>query len=137
MRLNKLFILSVLAALAFLAQPRVAHAEAGGNIDGVYTIRLTPDAASKQTGAREFDEAFTVEGINIQMEVFSAMGFAASDGVLDVTGKTYTATMTSVTRGTLVWQLTFATNPNKTTSGSLTWTREDGRVWKFAMLCVN
>jgi len=129
MRLNKLFIVSVLAIVAFLAMPNVARAEAG--TDGTYSIHLTPDAATAQLGAKAFDESFMFEGADITMEVFSPMGFSPATATFDMVGGYFLATMTSASRGTLVWQVKFV---NSKAQGNLTWTRETGEVWKFTFV---
>jgi hypothetical protein len=129
MRLNKLFILTAIAILAFLAMPSVARAEAGA--DGTYTIHLTPDAATAKLGAKAFDESFMFEGAEVTMEVFSPMGFSPSTATFDMVGGYYTFTMTSAARGTLVWQVKFV---NSKAEGNLIWTRETAEIWKFAFV---
>ena len=128
MRLNRLLVLSVLAALAFLAMPSVAKAQTTN--DGIYRIHLTPDALTTQSGGKTFDEAFIFEGINMQMEIYSKMGFGPATCAFDLVTNTFTTTMTSATRGTIAWQYKFV---NNTCQGTLIWTREDGRVWTFAI----
>ena len=132
MRLNKLSILTTLAILAFLAVPKVAHAQLMTTNDGIYRIHLTADAASVQTGAKDFDEAFIFEGSTMQMEIFSKMGFDKATCAFDLVTNTFTVTMVSTNRGTLAWQYKFV---NNTCVGTLVWTREvgDARVWKFAI----
>ncbi len=129
MRLKKLLITTVLAILAFLAVPSVARAEAG--TDGTYSIHLTPDAKTEQYGGKAFDESFMFEGAEVTMEVFSPMGFSPSTAAYDAVTGYFNVTMTSLSRGTLVWSVKFVNNK---ALGNLVWTRETGEIWKFSFV---
>src|SRR3954463_4481868 len=126
MRLNKLFIVTALAIVAFLAMPSVARANTETNLgyDGNYALHFTPDAATIQTGAKEFDDTAIVEGDVINLEVFCPMGFAPTVSSIDMVGSIMTMTTTSVARGTIVSKFQFV---NGKVKGTMVWTREDGR----------
>ncbi len=135
MKLSKL-IVTVIAALAFLALPRFANAETETNLgfDGNYALHFTPDAATIQSGAKEFDDTAIVEGDVINFEVFCPMGFAPTVSSIDLVGSMMTMTTTSVARGTIVSKFQFV---NGKVKGTMVWTREDGRIWNFSYVQTN
>jgi|GraSoiStandDraft_44_1057316.scaffolds.fasta_scaffold254044_2 hypothetical protein len=136
MRLNKLFIVTALAIVAFLAMPSVARANTETNLgyDGNYALHFTPDAATIQTGAKEFDDTAVVEGDVINLEVFCPMGFAPMVSAIDMVGSTMTLDVSSVARGSIHSTFQFVNGKIK---GNMVWTREDGRIWKFAFVQTN
>jgi len=135
MRLSKL-IVTVIAALAFLALPRFAHANTETNLgyDGNYILHFTPDALTAQSGGKEFDDTAIVEGDVINFEVFCPMGFAPTVSSVDLVGGVMTLTCSSASRGTVVAKFQFV---NMKVNGTMTWTREDGRIWNFSYVQTN
>jgi hypothetical protein len=125
---------AALALLGFLTVPASAETTIT-TYDGVYALHFVPDAATAQLGAKEFDENAIVEGDVITLEVCSPMGFAPTVSSIDVVGSTMSFTSSSVSRGTI--SAVFHFNGSGKLDGTGTWTREDGRVWKFSFTQTN
>jgi len=114
------------ASLALLALPRIVHADA---FAGTWQAKLTPDEASAAAGAKTFDDALIFEQNQLLTEGFAFLGFNPGAYVIPEGQTTrFTASLDSNVKGTLAWSGSVS---GGTISGTLTWTKADGTVWRY------
>jgi hypothetical protein len=92
-----------------------------------WQVHCTPGTSTVALGGDTFDDGFLFENGNFTAQAYMIMGFTPAAYTVDTTGK-FTATLTSLDRGTVVWRGRATGN---SIYGSVTWTKPDGSVFKY------
>lgn len=121
--------MKAIRGLAFVAGLLICGAVLADSTDpfpGVWNVTMTPNGASLNDGAKVFQDAVMFEDNTLMTENFAFYGF--SPGEYTVDENNFSATMQSGTKGTLSW--TGQVSGGRLT-GTLVWTKADGKVWTF------
>lgn len=117
------------AAFCLFVNPIPAHADV---FAGAWTVRLTPDQASSNDGAKLFKDAALFHNGELSSEAFGMYGFNTVVYTVNETDPTiFTATMTSQTQGTLQW---VGRRESGKVTGILLWTKPNGAVHRYTLV---
>ena len=121
------------AALALMAMSQSAFGQlaVGSMPTGCWKMTITADAAAKAAGRLDFYEYVYFEGMTFDGQEIARLGFdpgPITGGVNALGQTTFSVTLKSNTQGTVVSTGIYLTT---SMSGTLTWTRPDGRVYTY------
>ncbi len=117
--------ISILVMLASMAR-------AGNPLDGTWVIRLEPDADSARIGAKPFDDTLLMERLHLTSTALKKFGFGRTLYDLDARGAAGPARFECDAAGDSGHSARWTgTATGAAIQGELTWTRPDGKIWKF------
>jgi hypothetical protein len=129
--LIKRVLAGLISAAALAMMPSTALGHPSDNFQGVWRCTLTPDSSAAQNGAKKFDEAVIFDGEEVMAENFAYYGFNPGAFAMGTTeGSTFVTAMDSGMNGKIEFSGTLS---GGRLSGTLVWTKKDGRVWRFVM----
>ena len=120
-----------LAAFALLLCTAALVASEVAVLDGTsWKVNVEPDAMTKDTGEKQFDETITFADGKISLSA-PKVGFWASPYTVEKNGEkdfTFKAKRTSAGEGSTVWT---GVVKDKDLEGKLIWTKNDGKVLTY------
>ncbi len=119
-----------LFAMTSGANSRLAQSDP---FEGLWKITVTPDTASIQLGAAEFEDHLSFESGALTSELCSMLlGFDASNySITTDNGQTrFSAAMTTSNHGTILWT---GQHTGGRIVGQVVWTKSDGRVHRYSL----
>ncbi len=95
-----------------------------------WPVTVTPDALTKQTGEKLFEDALSFKNGKVTMSACAKMGFAPSTyTTIPASGSwSFTTRQVSTDQGTTRWMATFT---GEAVKGTMTRTKKDGNILRY------
>lgn len=119
--------------LALRSGPLTAAEPAADPFVGTWKIKVTPDAASKEAGEKEFEDTLIFEGGKLTATECVPYGFNPSpySTYQYRAASSFESKMTSDEHGTAVWSGEVSTDTPDQIGGTKVWTKKDGNAIRY------